>query len=343
MYTICRQIETSKVKLSAVKEIGGGRYYRYVSYDGYQRLYIQTPTFSCSGPIRSRYREAKQLAIPVAAMEEVIKLDAFVKEQTILPANAPDAWRKVVAENDGLHSSIHKDYAQYDRLFVTIDDEAPVFNLLNRELLDIAPAAGRYRCLIHVRGIYLGSHGTTLKFQSLQLRVLQMLYAEGPQRPDVCSFLPDTVEEAADAVFTTVDLAELPAIPSDSGPVIAATSSVIRPTPPPTMLVPTPPAKAKPATAKQTIARRRKAALTLDIPGAQSAAKIRATARDIEIEDLCAQYSRINYPTIDPDPDDFQHRLEMQAEIVDKLTALCGPDWESTVYFDYQKRKFEHR
>ena len=133
MHKVCRQIDLSKVKLSACKEIGGQRYYRYVSYDDVQKLYIQTPTFSCSGPVAGKFKEVQQLPIPLSALEEVLKLDAFVKENSILPANAPESWKKTVAENKGVVGAIHKDLGQYDRLYVTLEEGAVVFNLMNRE------------------------------------------------------------------------------------------------------------------------------------------------------------------------------------------------------------------
>ena len=148
MHTVCRRVDTSKLLLSPCKEIGGQRYYRHVTYAGVQKLYIQTPTFSCAGPVAGKYKEVQQLPVPLSALGEVVKVDAFVKENTLLPTNAPATWRRTVAENKGVVSSIHKDLAQYDRLYITIEDGAPIFSLENRARLDESLAAGRYRCLI---------------------------------------------------------------------------------------------------------------------------------------------------------------------------------------------------
>ena len=91
---------------------------------------------------------------------------------------------------------------------------------------------------------------------------------------------------------------------------------------------------------KQTLSRRRKAGLTLDL--SEPAAKLHA--KDHLVRDLCVQYSALRcYPTIDPNPEDLARRLEMQGEVVQKLTDLCGADWESTVYALFLKEEHERQ
>ena len=75
MYSIQRTIDSNKLSISPIKDIGGRfgeRWYRYIQYEQRPKLLIETAAFIGGPPVKSRYKENTfQLAIPSVALTEV--------------------------------------------------------------------------------------------------------------------------------------------------------------------------------------------------------------------------------------------------------------------------------
>ena len=205
MNAVVKYVDSALLSLSSIREIGSNeRWYRYVSYAGKRCLFIQTPAFMTTAPTSSRYRQGiLQLTVPMEALGEIIKVDKYVQENCQLPANAPAVWRQTVAGGGEFYRRI--DPATNEVYYMTIEPEAPVFNMQRERQTNVELGEGEYRCMVHVRGVYIGAHGSLPKFASLQLRIVQVMYTPRSIRGgNICLFLPISdgeEEEDAEAVI----------------------------------------------------------------------------------------------------------------------------------------------
>ena len=191
MNAVVKYVDSALLSLSSIREIGSNeRWYRYVSYAGKRCLFIQTPAFKTTAPTSSRYRQGiLQLTVPMEALGEIIKVDKYVQENCQLPANAPAVWRQTVAGGGEFYRRI--DPSTNEVYYMTIEPEAPVFNMQRERQTNVELGEGEYRCMVHVRGVYIGAHGSLPKFASLQLRIVQVMYTPRSIRGgDTCLFLP---------------------------------------------------------------------------------------------------------------------------------------------------------
>ena len=191
MNAVVKYVDSALLSLSSIREIGSNeRWYQYVSYAGKRGLFIQTPAFMTTAPTSSRYRQGiLQLTVPMEALGEIIKVDKYVQQNCQLPANAPAVWRQTVAGGGEFYRRI--DPATNEVYYMTIEPEAPVFNMQRERQTNVELGEGEYRCMVHVRGVYIGAHGSLPKFASLQLRIVQVMYTPRSIRGgNICLFLP---------------------------------------------------------------------------------------------------------------------------------------------------------
>ena len=378
MNSVVKYIDSSLLSLSSIREIESNeRWYQYVSYGGKRCLFIQTPAFMTTAPTRSRYRQGiLQLTFPMEALGEIIKVDKYVQEYCQLPANAPAAWRQTVAGGGEFYRRI--DPASNEVYYIPIEPEAPVFNVQRERQTNAELGEGEYRCMVHVRGVYIGAHGTLPKFASLQLRVVQIMYTPRSIRGgDICLFLAasDEEEEEEDTVIRPQQLItdsmmdeliysitggseSVEQQQPQTSPVVSISSAAPRPTinkTEPTLTPsqpviqsvasiasPTLTSTSPPAPKRPSIRKRRAATASLPqltIPPSTPSAK-RASVDIVQRrEELMERYMNLDYPTQEANEEDAEFRQNEQKRLSSELENLLGPDWYRNYYFDFRQKR----
>lgn len=135
-----------------------------------QDFYIPIEWFRSSGPEDSLDKKP-QLLVPIP--KEYTNLLTEIQNLAIrnglkLPAefqmigNKEEAFKRLPAR---------------DMFFIKLNHDVACFNK-ERQLMKLAALSiGDYRVMIHVKGLYIGSHGNTNKVASLQLRICQIQHA----------------------------------------------------------------------------------------------------------------------------------------------------------------------
>ena len=383
MNIVTKFIDPTLLSMSSVREITKNeRWYHYINYEGKRHLYIQTAPFVTMAPYKSKHRPGSlQLPIPLEVLSEVMKVDKFVHQRIQLPANAPSAWQKTVAQGGEFYRSID---ATNDLYYMTIDPGAPVFNARRERQTNVELAEGEYQCLIHARGVYIGAHGCVPKFASLQLRVIQVIFTPQLERTNVCLFLPASDEDEQeereeefvirpqqlltdtlmDELLTVIDDGELGQQQQPETTSMGCMPAVESITPPSTIPPPLPSepvvetvtasmtglplsqqtitsSSACAATPKRSSFRKRKP--TLPPLTIPSSTPAKRTPAEIEARsrDLMRQYMRRDYPTQDATEEELQERRETLSQISAELVTLLGKNWEAQYYMEFQNQERE--
>jgi len=182
MYTIREEgdaFEQDLLKLRPTRKvqgIGNTFYFQTLNY-GDDGFYLQVPFFHSNGMSTSGYSNMRQMRVTFPKWQQVIlkTIDSFAKECVELPESAPTHWRKALEEGVG-----YKELPEFDTLFLKLSDHFQAFDLFTNAMECEDLKRGRYMGLVHVTGLYIGSHGSTGKVASLQMKVLQLVYEPLP-------------------------------------------------------------------------------------------------------------------------------------------------------------------
>ena len=184
MIAVVKSIDSSKIHLSDVKQYAPKRWYQFLLYDG-KRLYIETPSFPSDGPRASPLNGVIHLPIPDTCVGEVLKVDEVAREKFVVPTTVPEAWREKARNGEPVYKSMGN---AAEKHYFKFDDALLVFNS-KREVIDQDEfGMGEYKCILHVKGIYIGGHGELDRFASLQCRIIQMMYTPAEEYADGCLF-----------------------------------------------------------------------------------------------------------------------------------------------------------
>ena len=201
MGKVLQHVDLTLVNIgSKVKEIctSPKRLYQYLTYDQIGgRLYIETPVFQCEKLSKSNFNAGLQIAIPIGALQELIKLDNHVSERFNMPACAPDKWKNTAMPFKRFAETVH------DRIYLKIDDNLRVFDIDRHEISPQQLGEGDYKAVIKIFGIYIGSHGELEKYASLQARVVQLMFK--PSFSDACLFHNTTTSDFVGADLDVIE------------------------------------------------------------------------------------------------------------------------------------------
>ena len=115
--------------------------------------------FKTSGIVRSYLN-----AIEGAAMQQ-LKIPIDVVREHGIPNDCPAP-------------SLYRALNQSDYMYAKLERECPIFNSKRHIIKRENTGFGEYRILLHVKGLYIGSHSTPGKLASLQMRISQIQYRE---------------------------------------------------------------------------------------------------------------------------------------------------------------------
>ena len=206
-------------------------------------------------------------------------------------------------------------------------DPMIVYSADSRERYHEQLSYGNYRCMIEVRGVYLGPHGTLQKFSSLQLKVVQLLFSPRTTEMEGCLFLPDSPREEETTTDSMADIDEIitKVLNEESTPRpkigCKPTSSELN------------------STRAGGIAKRRKVNLRLNLGDGAIQQQIAEQDRIKKGKELLEYYSRLDYPTQDPTVEELEARMAKLKELSGQLVVLLGDDWHRTYYADYLNEK----
>lgn len=183
MVAVVAQIITALVSLSAIKDIGKkavARFFQNLTYEGDNKLFLELDSFQCDGLSKSYFNDEVHIAVPKSIVSELLKLDEYIAKQFKLPEEAPSKWKASKSPYKSLNNS------KYDKIYIKLDENIKAFNFERQLLKSPNYDVGEYKLIIRVNGIFIGVHGETEKYASLQLRVTQIMYR--PSFEDGCLF-----------------------------------------------------------------------------------------------------------------------------------------------------------
>ena len=162
--------EPSKLSFAAPHTVRGGHLtfqFQSLSYDG-QPCLIQTKPFIGNGLSFSKFQDQQQMVIPASSIPSLLKIDEEAKNALLFPEDAPSSWKESF-ENGEAYKAINN-----DKMYIKTKDLL-IFDK-DGELYEEEVKNGTYSAILHVVGIYIGSHGSTGKHASLQVKVKQLQY-----------------------------------------------------------------------------------------------------------------------------------------------------------------------
>ena len=137
--------------------------------------------------------------------------------------------------NDIPAPSLYRALSQSEYLYAKLERDCPIFNMKRNIIKKEETGFGEYRILLHVKGLYIGSHSTPGKLASLQMRINQIQYKEASM---TC-----LLEPMAGLCRIRMDSASMPLPMPASTPTPIATSTPTKAAPP--TVVPSAPKKAR--------------------------------------------------------------------------------------------------
>ena len=154
--------------------------FQSVTYDG-QSCLLQTKPFFGNGLINSKFQDQPQMLIPISSIPLLKVIDEKAKEVLDFPEDAPSSWKDSFISKEAYKS------LNNDKLYLKTKD-LQIYDI-DGEIYDGELKQGTYSAILHVVGIYIGSHGSTDKRASLQVKVKQLQYE--PQS-NKCLFVKPT-------------------------------------------------------------------------------------------------------------------------------------------------------
>ena len=154
--------------------------FQTVTYDG-QSCLLQTKPFLASGLIKSQFQDKPQVLIPMTSIPILKVIDEKAKEALDFPEDAPSSWKDSFISKEAYKS------LNTEKLYLKTKD-LQIYDI-NGEPYDEELKEGTYSAILHVVGIYIGSHGSTDKRASLQVKVKQLQYEP---RFNKCLFVKPT-------------------------------------------------------------------------------------------------------------------------------------------------------
>lgn len=181
--SVILNFDSSKLRFDGPHTVRGSQMsfqYQSLSYDG-QPCLLQTKPFIASGLTKSKFQDQPQMFIPSSSIPVLIDIDEIAKKALIFPEDAPSSWKEAFDSGEAYKSlNIDKLYLKTKNLII-YDTEGDQY--------DGELKQGTYSAILHVVGIYIGSHGTTTKRASLQVKVKQLQYEP---LADKCLFVKPT-------------------------------------------------------------------------------------------------------------------------------------------------------
>ena len=179
--------------------------YQYASVHD-EPLYVQTPSFFSKGPSKSRFNDHLQLFIPKACTSTLLKIDERAMQLLKCPGDAPQHWKKRFEKED-----VYKQLSS-DKLYLKFSKDWKCFNekgeIIHREL-----TSGKYTLVLHIIGIFIGTHGSTPYLASLQAKIKQVQFE--PQVQSESLFIQSTLPNRRGVTLPKLDIDDLPAAVDD--------------------------------------------------------------------------------------------------------------------------------
>lgn len=189
-------------------------HYQYASIKG-EPIYIQTPKFYSKGSIKSRFNDKLQLILPSHCALTLLKVDAKAKNMFQLPKDAVNqSWKRFA--KDDIYKSIDGDklYLKFSNDYSCYDTDGNVMN-------DCELSAGDYTLILHVIGIYIGSHGSSSHMASLMVRIKQVQFSAKVQSE--CLFIRPSLLERRGKTLPQLNLKDIGPAVGDLDPSNIAT------------------------------------------------------------------------------------------------------------------------
>ena len=102
-------------------------------------------------------------------------IEAAIPQQLKIPV---DLLQGHGIPSDCQIASLYRSLNQSDYLYAKLERECAIFNTKRQVIKREETGFGEYRILLHVKGLYLGSHSTPGKLASLQMRITQIQFRE---------------------------------------------------------------------------------------------------------------------------------------------------------------------
>lgn len=146
----------------------------------YCHFYLQTNNFYSRGPQISKLNGKMQMYIPEEAgiHERLCTLLSMCKAE----AACPNGEWQVNFDNGTAWKDI-------DKVYATFAQEWQAFDFMRKPVECDKLDSGDYALLLQVTGVYMGSHGTSDKLASMQVKVIQVMY-EAKSKFNECLFIP---------------------------------------------------------------------------------------------------------------------------------------------------------
>lgn len=163
-------IQFEEAKLHNFSGVENKHYYlQELKCDG-KAFYIQSDWFVSEGPKMNSFQKPEILLKSAGVIKNTLKsIETLAKAQMKYPSE----YEVELGKKDEYFKCIPD---KSDFLYCKLAQGARCFDLDCHPLAPQSLAYGRYRVILHVKGIYIGSHGPTKALASLMIKVEQLQY-----------------------------------------------------------------------------------------------------------------------------------------------------------------------
>ena len=159
-----------------LQTLGKTYYLQHLSTDNNGKVLITSDWFRSDGIKTGVNNKAQMLFKTSGIVRNYLNvIEAAAVQQLKIPI---DLVREHGIPNDCPATSMYRTLNQSEYLYAKLDRECSIFNSKRQIIKKEDTGFGEYRILLHVKGLYLGSHSSPSKLASLQIRIIQIQFRE---------------------------------------------------------------------------------------------------------------------------------------------------------------------